>query len=357
MRKGAVVLSLLLLILRSPLSAKDVFVNDYAVTEPYVEVSFLKQPSSTDKSDAAMVVCYGRSGTDVYTIDGGRANGTLLTALNNLRSALLDNLGFSDKIKDPAYKLRITCLVSHCHPDHVEELTNMLFSSPRFGVDALFLPEATMLSDDGSYDNAVNCDLNERPALLDALGKWHPDAKVIQVPFGTRMEIPLDEGGMIRLFAPSCDWGKGEPLEYIRKVYYGNANALKVKSDVPLAVNNSDSMWVQVVAGGRKILFTGDVLKKKDLKDEPFDRMVNFYGEDALRSDVVKYPHHGISRDSAAEPLRELLLTDASSFVVVTASSAKRKSGPILDRLGIPWLDASAKDVVFRMEGDSLRLE
>jgi hypothetical protein len=356
MGKGTVTFSLLLLVLLSPLSAKDAYVNDYAVSKPYVEVTFLKQPASTDKSDAAMVVCYGRSGTEVYTIDGGRANGTLLTALSNLRGDLLGKLGYEDTTKDPAYKMRITALVSHCHPDHVEELTNMLFSSKRFEVSALYLPEATMLPDDGTYDNAVNCDLNERPALLGALGKWHPEAKVVQVPFGAKMEIPL-ECGVIRLFAPSVDWGTCPSLEYIRKTYYGSAGALKVKSDVPLAVNNSNSMWVQVEVGGRKILFTGDVMKKKGLGDEPFDRMIGFYGADELRSDVVKYPHHGISRDSAAEPLRDLLLRDASSSVVVTASSAKRKSGPILDRLGIPWFDASVKDVAFRMEGDSLLVE
>mgnify|MGYP001202557294 CR=1 FL=1 len=332
------------------------YVNDYRSPSPYIEVSFLKQPDSVDKTDAAMIVSYGAEGTEVFLIDGGTASGTALAALNNLRSDLLEKLGKADQVRNKDYRLRITCLVTHCHPDHVDELISMVLPNARFAVQAIYLPHATGLTTDGTFDNALNCDVNQRVKLLSSLKMHHPEATCHELAFGTVMDVPFESGNM-RLYAPSTDWGVGKPLQYLIDTYYSGDGEAKRVSGVPTAVNNANSMWIRLEYQGKSFLFPGDVMKKKHLADEPFDRMIDRYGAGELRSDVVKYPHHGILRNPAAPRLvKDLLKGGADDCVIVTSRSAAGQAGVVLSEMGVLWRDASRKTVVFHVDEEGIRV-
>lgn len=336
------------------LRASDVvYLNDYAVEDPALEISILNKPPETGKSDAILVTSYGERETKVYLIDGGRANGIALTALNDLRAKLLDEQGFSGKLKDRNYKLKINLLVTHCHEDHVDELYGMILSNGRFEVESLYLAEATGLTTDGTYDNTKNSDVNQRVKLLDTLKKYHPGVRIVVVPFGETQEIEMPTG-KVKLYAPCIDWGVGDALQYIVSTYYGKSPA-KRRTDVPMAVMNANSMWMKVSANGYSMLFPGDVLKKYDRDDEPFDRMIDYYGAEELRSHVVKYPHHGISRNPAAKRLqKDLLVSATESFVVVGANGALEQSGAVMTTLSMNWLDSANKRATFVIDRTGL---
>lgn len=335
-------------------AADVVYLNAYAAKKPSLEISILNKPKETGKSDAILITSYGEKETKVYLIDGGRANGIALTALNDLRTSILSAQGLSGKVKDKNYKLKINLLVTHCHEDHVDELYGMILSNGRFEVESLYLAEATGLTTDGTYDNTKNTDVNQRVLLLDTLRKYHPGAKVVIVPFGTTQELQMPVG-TVKLYAPCVDWGVGDPLRYIVSTYYGKSPA-KQRTDVPLAVMNANSMWMKVSANGYSVLFPGDVLKKQDRDDEPFDRMLDYYGAEELRSDVVKYPHHGVSRNSAAPRLqRDLLVSPTKSFVVIGANGAPGQSGAVMTDLSMNWIDSADKKATFVIDEKGLR--
>ena len=334
--------------------AKPVHVNDIAVDKPRMEVSFLKQPATDNKSDAALLVTYAPKGVEVFLVDGGMPNGTALKALLDLRRSLLVKMGKQDEEKNPDYKLRFTSLVTHCHPDHINELVDNVMQSKSFELEDLYLPEATALPTGGDYLDSHNSDVNERLALLGQVGQFQKQADIHTIPFATKQEIPC-EGGKIELYGPVSDWGKGEALRYIIDTYYADASPEKRKNDVPTAVINSNCAWYRFVFQGKSVLFTGDVMKKAQRDDEPFDRMLDFYGPQSLRSDIVKYPHHGILRNPATPRLVDGLLLDLKrSFVIVTAMTAWRESVPALDPYHVQVRDASKKDVRFSISESEL---
>ncbi len=352
MRKSVMMLASCMM--ATALGAKPVYVNDTATARPRMEVVFLKQPQADNKSDAALLVNFALKGVEVFLVDGGMPNCTALKALLDLRRSLLVQMGKQDEEKNPDYKLRFTSLVTHCHPDHIGELVNNVLRNPFFELEDLYLPEATALPTGGDYLDSHNSDVNERVALLRQVGQFQKHASIHTVPFAAKREIPLD-GGKIELYGPVADWGSGEALRYIIDTYYAQASPEKRKSDVPTAVINSNCLWYRFVFQGKSILFTGDVMKKVRRDDEPFDRMIDFYGPQSLRSDIVKYPHHGILRNPAAPRLVTELLLDASrSFVVVTAMTAWRESIPVLEPYHVQVRDASKKDVRFSISESEL---
>ena len=340
---------LMTIAIAATLGAKPVYVNDATFGESRMEVAFLKQPATDNKSDAALLVDYSPRGVQVFLVDGGMPNCTALKALLDLRRRLLVRMGRQDQEKNPDYKLRFTSLVTHCHPDHVNELVNNVLHSKFFELEKLYLPEATALPADGTYLDSHNSDVAERVALLRQVGQFQKQAKVHTVPFAAKEEIPC-EGGTIEMYGPAADWGDGEGLRYVVDTYYGSASSEKRKSDVPTAVINSNCVWYRFVCYGKSVLFTGDVMKKTKRDDEPFDRMIGLYGAENLRSDIVKYPHHGILRNPAAPRLvGDLLLDPQRSFVIVTAGTAYRESVPALAPYGVQVRDASKKDVRFSL--------
>lgn len=181
--------------------------------------------------------------------------------------------------------------------------------------------------------------------------RYAPQAAVRVLDYGETLQIPL-ACGTATLYAPLQDWGAGEALAYIEDVYYSTATAAKRKSDVPVAVVNANSMWARIALGGSSALFTGDIMKKKTRGDEPFDRMIAAYGEE-LRSDVVKYPHHGISRNPAAAGVAQQLLAQ-NGVAVLTTKGARDASGAQLAALEADYVTTEDGSYVFVLRADGV---
>ena len=102
------------------------------------------------------------------------------------------------------------------------------------------------------------------------------------------------------------------------------------------------------------MLFTGDIMKKKsDREDEPMDRMIAHYGAETLRSDIVKYPHHGISRNPAAKPVSQLLLKEGG-VVVLTTKGAREKAGQMLAIYDAAFVTTEDGTQTFTMTAESV---
>jgi|GEM_PF-85640 hypothetical protein len=307
----------------------------------HTEITIFRQPDEYDKSDGAMVVDYGENGRSVFLIDGGERSGIIRSAVLSQRTG-----------DEPVH---VTSIITHTHKDHVTELIKEVFPDKGIVVDAVYLPEKTKLFSAGTFDDAMNSDLTHRPELFGVLASCQPQAKVIVVPFGgDALTIPL-ACGSITLYPPVCDWGQGEELSDLLGWYYGKDEEQRKRENAPVAVVNANSLWVRVESHGSSMLFTADSMKKLEGKEEAFDRMVSRYGK-ALRSDVVKYPHHGVMRNEACDLVGKLR-KDSGSLVVVSARSADRYSIPLLEEKGMRWVNASSDDVLLSFTDQGISLE
>ena len=346
----ALVLALLMPVLAF---AQDgpVYVNDLIKSEDErIELRFLNT-ALNDKTDATLALCYGKEGLQVVVIDGGLANSRCYMELLALRRELLEEAGLSGHERDQGYQLRLTLLATHCHKDHVAELYSSLLPAKLLTVESLYLPPATALTSDGTYDNSKNGDLVHRVRLQDAMKHYAPQAELHMLDYGQTLELPL-ACGKATLYAPLQDWGEGEALKYIEDVYYGTATAAKRKADVPVAVVNANSMWIRLTLGDSSALFTGDIMKKKNRSDEPFDRMIDAYGE-SLRSNVVKYPHHGVSRNPAAVGVAQRLMAK-DGVAVLTTKGARDASGAQLAALGANYVTTEDGSYVFILRANNV---
>ena len=157
-----------------------------------------------------------------------------------------------------------------------------------------------------------------------------------------------------REYGVSDDYGVGDALTYIKNVYYPGQADKDIRADLPVAVVNANSMWLRVELGGSSVLFTGDIMKKKsDREDEPMDRMIAHYGAETLRSDIVKYPHHGISRNPAAKPVSQLLLKEGG-VVVLTTKGAREKAGQMLAIYDAAFVTTEDGTQTFTMTAESV---
>ena len=321
-----------------------------------LEVRFLNT-SNNAKSDATLLLCHGTEELQIVVVDGGLANSRCYKELVDLRSSLMESLGLGDQVKDKNYKLAITLFVTHCHKDHVEELCTNILPSSLFTIDALYLPPATALTSDGTYNNTKNGDIKYRPRLFDLVKFYTPSTPIYELEYGQTLEFALACGNA-KIYAPLEDWGIGDKLKYIETVYYAGAGASKRKDDVPVAVVNANSEWLRVTLGEYSVLFTGDIMKKKsERSDEALDNMVNCY-KDELASDIVKYPHHGISRNPAAPIIRYQLLKK-DGIVVLTTEGARDAGGKQLEALKANYVTTEDGSYTFIIDenGIECRLE
>ncbi|MBR5231801.1 MAG: hypothetical protein IKW00_06080 [Clostridia bacterium] len=103
-------------------------------------------------------------------------------------------------------------------------------------------------------------------------------------------------------------------------------NTFKVSSGMGTEVLNGNCMWVRAEYAGRSVLFTGDANKKYAMRrDESYDLFIEKYGEE-LRSDIVKFPHHGRVSDGA------------------------KLAGKKLTKLGILWYDLNSGSVLYSVK-------
>lgn len=326
---------------------EDVAVNSLVTGEKEMRCVFIKR-QNVKKSDAFYLMNTDDKGFELFLIDGGTDTGRCYDELLALRNEILTQAGLADEVKNSRYKLELTLLISHFHGDHVKELFNILLPNNKyFTVKAAYYPACTCLPMDGTYNNGNIGDYKLRPKVISALNVYHRQAQHVEVPYGEKMDIET-RLGHIRLYGASEDWGTAENVKRVSELYYPTER--EMYEEVSTAVLNSNSMWVRAEFGGSSILFTGDTMKKReDADDEGLERMIACYGEE-LRSNIIKFPHHGQSRNPACPLVKEHLLSrEGEVCCVLTGNKGALDAGTVLTQLNVPWKDIEKKNVVYSL--------
>ena len=331
-------------------SEKPLFANDLIRGEDQLKVIFLEK-KHPEKSDAFFILYLSENGLDITLHDGGFDDSNTYKALSNLRKEILDSAGVADT--PGAYRLNMRLVISHFHTDHVQGLNGMILRTNRkFAISEVYAPPATCLPL-GIYDDAENSDVVERPDFMYAMKTYHPDTPIHILDYGETCLVPTDIGEM-RLFAPVNDWGTDEKIKMFSHVY-GYKDRYNYLEAIPICAVNANSLWMRVALDDYSFLFTGDVEKRnEDRLDEPMDEMIAEYGE-ALRSDIIKYPHHGQIRDAAAKIIRRKLITKKEQAIcILTASDGWQDAGVALSRLSMRWFDLEKGSILYTVKNNAI---
>lgn len=322
-------------------------VNALVTGENEMRIVFLKRIDE-NKSDAFYIMNTTPAGMELFLIDGGRSNKHCRDELLSLRNEILTRAGLTDEIDKSTYLLHITVLISHFHGDHVNELMESIAPhSHKIRVDAVYYPAATKLPRDGTYNNDGNDDIMKRYKVLQALKvQYAKYCQMHELPFGETLEVPTKLGSL-RLYASPVDWGEGEYLTWMENYHFA-AKPQNIYSGMGTEVLNGNCMWARMEYAGHSVLFTGDSNKKFDNRtDESYDLFIQKYGEE-LRSDIVKFPHHGRGRDAASQPTKDALLTaDSQAVCILSGVDGPELAGAALRQINVPWLDLNTNDVVY----------
>ena len=156
---------LLLLLLALPALCQaegtPVSLNDMIKTDSErIELRFLDSKNNA-KTDATLLLCYGKERLEVLVVDGGLANSRCYMELLNLRKDLLSALNLSDQAKNKDYQLHLTLVATHSHKDHIAALYSEIIPCKFFTIDALYMPPATALVTDNTYDDSKNGDAKQ----------------------------------------------------------------------------------------------------------------------------------------------------------------------------------------------------
>ena len=322
-------------------------VNQLVTGENEMRVVFLKRIDK-NKSDAFYILNTTPQGLEVFLIDGGRSNKHCRDELLDLRADILTRAGLAEEINKSGHVLEIKVILSHFHGDHVNELLdNIAKISPRIRLTGLYFPAATALTRDGTYNNDANDDLLKRYKVLTTVNTFHRKyCPQYEVPFGETMDVPSLLGN-IRLYASPVDWGAGEYVKWMED-YHFVAKPQNIHSGMATEVINGNCLWMRVEYAGHSVLFTGDTNKKfENRDDEALDLFIARYGEE-LRSDIVKFPHHGRGRDAACKPCKAHLMTsDPLAACILSGVDGPELAGKVLDTLNVPWYDLNTSDVAY----------
>lgn len=324
----------------------DITVNSLVTGEKEMRCVFIKR-RNVDKSDAFYLMNTDEAGFELFLIDGGTNTGRCTEELLMLRKEILARAGLEAQEDNERYKLELTLLISHFHADHVKELFSNLLVNKYIAIKAAYYPVATALPQDGTYKNNNNGEFKWRPKVISALNTYHKAAPQIEVPYGQTIDLET-RIGHIRLYGASEDWGTQENIKRCGELYYPTPT--EMYEDISTAVLNSNSTWVRAEFGGHSVLFTGDTMKKvESADDEGLERMIAYYGEE-LRSNIVKFPHHGQSRKHACPQVREQLLArEGETCCILTGNRGPIDAGPVLTQLGVAWKDIERGNVVYSL--------
>ena len=335
-------------------SESPLFVNSLIRGEEQLKVVFL-QRHNEEKSDSFLLMYLSEAGLDLTLHDGGLNDRQTYMALMNLREEILAKANVPEAEK-ARYMLNFRMVISHFHMDHTEGLYGLIVRTrKKLHVDEVYMPPATALPR-GIYSDAHNGDLTHRVKLHDALKKFQPHAVVHTLSFGDTCIIPTD-CGEIRLFAPVSDWAE-ESKRDLFETGYGYKNAASRPTSLPIAILNANSMWMRASLGDHVFLFTGDVEKRiPERNDEPMDEMIAAYGE-ALRADIIKYPHHGQQRNAAAALIRDKLITSkAERMCILTAANAPQQAGAALQSISLPWIGIENGSLIYTVKNGRMTIE
>ncbi len=325
---------------------KIISVNALAGGTPEVQCTFVAHPAEK-KSDGFVLKFIDQQGMDVYAVDGGLSLGDTLRALLALRRSILTQAGLEKELGNRRYKLEVSLLVSHYHIDHVNELVSNIIPARKYlQIRHLYAPDVSVLCGSTQCNQLRNGDLTNRPRVLQAMRCYQPGFTEHCIPFGQTLDVKVRCGEM-RLFAPHCDWGAPRQTQLMVEQYMQNGHP---EQQIPVKAINNNSMWVKLSYAGHSLLLTGDTTKRlTDRSDEAVDTMIAHYGEQ-LRSDIVKYPHHGVKREGCAGPIDEHLLRHGpDACVVLTGTDGPNDGGKLLNERGIRWVDLNRGDVTFSL--------
>ena len=335
---------------RALASDSNIPANQLVTGENEMRIVFLKRIDE-NKSDAFYILNTTPKGLEVFLIDGGRSNKHCRNELLELRADILTRAGLSEEIDKSGHVLEVTVILSHFHGDHVNELLdNIATISPKIRLTGLYHPAATALTRDGTYNNDANDDILKRYKVLTTVNTFHRKyCPQYEVPFGETMDVPSMLGS-IRLYASPVDWGVGEYVKWMEDYHFA-AKPQNIYGGMGTEVINGNCLWMRVSYAGRSVLFTGDTNKKfEDRNDEALDLFIAKYGEE-LRSDIVKFPHHGRGRDAACAPCKAHLMTDTPlSACILSGVDGPELAGKVLDTMNVPWYDLNTSDVVYTIK-------
>ena len=308
------------------------FPRDFTLCDNVPRIVSLAHPEVT-KSDGFIFALNGH-----YILhDGGMTKTTFaLDALLKLREAAgVDVLHFD-------------WFISHYHIDHVCGPIENVISDPRFAIDTVVLPPHNALPADLPHG-----DSKYSPRIEAALRECHPNVKRIEVHYHSDdpSTILYNFGGAeIEILPPDTDWARPRELyEIIAKGYFDTDNIYEPK--VPTSVGNAALVWFVIRHGGRKVLFTGDSMKRtRGITEESVDRMWAIYKDIIGSPDIAKWPHHGQARDDADLVMHEM----DPDYILTTAhfEGASVRFSSVFPEHRARFFNSANKDVLISISAD-----
>ncbi len=326
------------------------FANQFAPNDGRLKILYLAPEPEYKKSDAFII----QYGSEVFTIDGGMSGSHCMNdRLMQIRAEFLKD--HPELIDDTSCKLRIGCFISHYHTDHVFALIDPTALNEYISISNVYHGPATKV-DPGINKISKNGDEIFRPRLEEVLREHHPDCKMTEVDYGKENAISfrthsgLEHEVEFTCLPPSADWGISERYEYMKEHY----DIVEKPQRTNLYTLNSSSMWVHIRLGANTFLFTGDTIKRRgDLFDEALDEMTALYAEEYSPVTVLKYVHHGLSRENA---VADMLRFNPSNIVFTsayaTAPNEIREKAPE-ESLGIGFFSGGKSDLTVECSAKS----
>lgn len=205
----------------------------------------------------------------------------------------------------PEGRLKLVWVLSHFHVDHISAVLETILPDPRFELTEVWLPPKTADTDLCPRSG----DAKYRAALYALLAAHQPQANIHNLRFADRGGVPESfdfAGARVTLLPPDTDWSDEALIRrvVIEGYYGGETDAAKIQT----CVTNAASLWMLIEYAGRRLVFTGDTMKREGkIPDESWERMLALWSERiGTGADLVKWPHHGMRRDPAAPGMRAL---------------------------------------------------
>ncbi len=243
---------------------------------------------------------------------------------------LYDKMIELKKAMCPDQPLEVIWVLSHYHPDHIGAAVDVILPDPAFRFKNIYLPPRCNISDlfPGNGEERFYALLQE------LLAEYQPQAEITELKFANEGGVPLSfgipvcepaaynkEAAVVTLFPPDANWSEPHLMNdlIIQGYYDGDATR-----PVPTCILNSASLWMMITYAGRRMLFTGDSMKRtSSITCESFDRMVEIWSDSIGKDlDLMKWPHHGMIRNNALGGVMSLTPKNILVTTVVETASA-----------------------------------
>ncbi len=197
--------------------------------------------------------------------DQSEAQGMCYAIVSNTgRLILIDggNMGNADQVNSiiAIWGMHVEAwIITHPHPDHIDAF-RYVYPGASGVIDAI-------------YDNGMDYE------AYAAVANWwdHPESQ------GLYLEMTAGSEKVTSINAGDClDFGT------LKIMFY---HAYDTYEESMGDVCNNASLVFKVEAGGKSMLFTGDCIRTA-----AYDKIMQTYGEDALKADYLQMPHHGYTR-------------------------------------------------------------